>query len=212
MAVGLGYMFGLRIPQNFNSPYKAVDPSDFWMRWHISLSSCLRDYLYIPMGGNRHGTWATYRNLIITMLIGGLWHGANWTFVIWGAYHGLLLVIYRLAGSWWDCLPRLLRQFGMFFLVMIGWVFFRADNLEIAGTMLETMFSYVPGTIMVHGEVFGFLVALALSFGMFGPNAFDSHINFRWNIRVAYAVSLFFGASLAIIMGGQQSPFLYFQF
>src|SRR5207237_1721078 len=77
MAVGLGYLFGLRIPQNFNSPYKALDPSDFWKRWHISLSSCLRDYLYIPLGGNRRGNWVSVRNLMITMLIGGLWHGAS---------------------------------------------------------------------------------------------------------------------------------------
>ena len=94
MAVGLGLMFGIRIPQNFASPYKALDPSDFWRRWHISLSTCLRDYLYIPFGGNRHGQLATYRNLMLTMLIGGLWHGANWTFVVWGAYHGMLLLLY----------------------------------------------------------------------------------------------------------------------
>ena len=88
MAVGLGYMFGLRIPQNFNSPYKALDPADFWRRWHISLSTCMRDYLYIPFGGNRGSTAETYRNLMLTMLIGGLWHGAAWTFVFWGGYHG----------------------------------------------------------------------------------------------------------------------------
>ena len=82
MAVGLGYMFGLRIPQNFNSPYKALDPADFWRRWHISLSTCMRDYLYIPFGGNRGSTAETYRNLMLTMLIGGLWHGAAWTFVL----------------------------------------------------------------------------------------------------------------------------------
>src|SRR5690242_20256063 len=81
MAVGLGYMFGLRIPQNFNSPYKALDPADFWRRWHISLSTCIRDYVYIPLGGNRGAAIATYRNLLVTMLIGGLWHGAAWTFV-----------------------------------------------------------------------------------------------------------------------------------
>ena len=95
MAVGLGAMFGIRLPQNFNSPYKAVDISDFWKRWHISLSSVLRDYLYIPLGGSRQGEWKTCRNLLITMLLGGLWHGANWTFVAWGAYHGILLVATR---------------------------------------------------------------------------------------------------------------------
>src|SRR2546422_3413498 len=95
MAVGLGRLFGLRLPQNFNSPYKATSPADFWHRWHISLSSCLRDYLYIPMGGSRGTRWHTYGNVMITMLLGGLWHGANWTFVFWGFYHGLLLVAHR---------------------------------------------------------------------------------------------------------------------
>src|SRR5262245_58645430 len=84
-----------RVPQSFDSPYKALDPPDFWRRWHISLSMCLRDYLYIPLGGNRHGAWNTNRNLMLTMVLGGLWHGANWTFVIWGAYHGLLLALHR---------------------------------------------------------------------------------------------------------------------
>src|SRR5207248_7665592 len=95
MAVGLGHLFGLRLPQNFRSPYKATDIADFWRRWHISLSSCLRDYLYIPLGGGRGPTYLVYRNLLVTMLLGGLWHGANWTFVAWGAYHGLLLIGYR---------------------------------------------------------------------------------------------------------------------
>ncbi len=109
MAIGLGYMFGLRIPRNFNSPYKALDPADFWHRWHISLSTCLRDYLYIPLGGNRGGTVKTYRNLMLTMLIGGLWHGAGWTFIIWGAYHGLLLSGYRLGSPLWSRLPEGIR-------------------------------------------------------------------------------------------------------
>ena len=94
MAVGLGHVFGVRLPQNFNSPYKAVDPIDFWRRWHISLSTWLRDYLYIPLGGNR-GRQA--RNLMITMLLGGLWHGAAWLFVFWGGWHGLLLTGYHAA-------------------------------------------------------------------------------------------------------------------
>ena len=114
MAVGLGYMFGLRIPQNFNSPYKALDPADFWRRWHISLSTCMRDYLYIPFGGNRGSTAETYRNLMLTMLIGGLWHGAAWTFVFWGGYHGDAAAIYRANAGQWDRLPRAFRQLAMF--------------------------------------------------------------------------------------------------
>lgn len=212
MAVGLGYMFGLRIPQNFNSPYKAVNPSDFWQRWHISLSSCLRDYLYIPLGGNRGGTLLMYRNLMLTMILGGLWHGANWTFLAWGVYHGLLLVAYRLTGPWWDRLPALAQQFLMFFLVIIGWVFFRADNFEQAGTMLTCMFTPVTGSLGVRPEVFPSILAVALLWAMAGPNAFDWHNNFRWNLRTAYVSAVLFGGSLAVIMGTRNSPFLYFQF
>jgi len=220
MAVGLGYMFGLRIPQNFNSPYKALDPSDFWQRWHISLSSCLRDYLYIPLGGNRHGTFAMYRNLMITMLLGGLWHGSYrpdkdedvWHFLVWGGYHGLLLIVYRLVAPWWNRLPALARQLGMFLLAVIGWVFFRANNIEIAWTMLTTMFTPVAGMPPAHAETFAILILLALVWGMFGPNAFDWHKDFHWSTRTAYVVAFFFGASLAMIMSARNSPFLYFQF
>src|SRR4029079_1657139 len=110
MAVGLGHLFNIRIPQNFNSPYKADGIADFWRRWHISLSSCLRDYLYIPFGGNRKGSGRTYVNLMLTMTIGGLWHGANWTFVIWGIYQGALLSIERMLKPVIGFVPKLARQ------------------------------------------------------------------------------------------------------
>ncbi len=115
MAVGLGYLFGIRLPQNFNSPYKAVDIADFWRRWHISLSTCLRDYLYIPLGGSRDSRWwLTYRNLMITMLLGGLWHGASWTFVFWGGYHGLLLSANRVFDTGWQRVNVHIRRIGHF--------------------------------------------------------------------------------------------------
>src|SRR3954462_5815525 len=109
MAVGLGYLFGLRLPQNFNSPYKATDPSDFWKRWHISLSTVMRDYLYIPLGGNRGGEAKTYRNLMITMLLGGLGHGGSWNFVVWGGYRGVLVLASRRLAPAWDRLPPVFR-------------------------------------------------------------------------------------------------------
>ena len=128
MALGLAHTLGFKLPHNFNAPYLATSPSDFWRRWHISLSRWLRDYLYIPLGGNRKGPTRTMVNLFITMLLGGLWHGANWTFVIWGAYHGTLLAIQRL-------LPKsiehpLFRPIGMFLTFMavcVGWVLFGAN-------------------------------------------------------------------------------------
>ena len=212
MAVGLGYMFGLRIPINFNSPYKAVDPSDFWRRWHISLSSCLRDYLYIPLGGNRQGTGMMYRNLLLTMLIGGLWHGANWTFVIWGAYHGLLLILYRVGGFAWDRLPALVRQFLFFILVVIGWVFFRATSMSMAIALLDAMFTWVPGYLGPKPEIFAVMTLLAGTWAMVGPNAFDVFRDFRWRWWYLYILAAAMGACVAILAGGRTSPFLYFQF
>src|SRR5262245_19119751 len=135
MARGIAHTLGYKLPANFNLPYLAANITDFWRRWHISLSSWLRDYLYIPLGGNRNGVAQTYRNLILTMLLGGLWHGASWTFVAWGLYHGVLLALHRVCPR-----PRwtghvLLRPFavaGTFLLVCVGWVFFRAQNFADA--------------------------------------------------------------------------------
>jgi alginate O-acetyltransferase complex protein AlgI len=210
MAVGLGYMFGIRIPQNFNSPYKATDPSDFWRRWHISLSSFLRDYVYIPFGGSRGGEWLTYRNRMITMLLGGLWHGASWTFVFWGFYHGAIQVLHRLVAPRYDALPRLVRQLTMFLLAVVGWVFFRATSFEMAGHMLRVMFTPSAGTVV--GDPLLTVAALLVAgwWAMIGPNAFD--LDFRWSWRRGLLYSAAFGAVLALIAGSRPSPFLYFQF
>ncbi len=211
MAVGLGFLFGIRIPANFNSPYKALDPADFWRRWHISLSSCLRDYLYIPLGGNRNGELTTVRNLLLTMLIGGIWHGANWTFVIWGGYHGLLLVLYRVSAPVWDHLPRLVRHGGFFILVVVGWVFFRATDVAMAGRLLAAMFVPTRGEMSHHP---GFYAVLLFSawWSMAGPNVWDVLTEYRWKPIHGLAFATVFGACLAVIAGGRQSPFLYFQF
>lgn len=212
MAVGLGYLFGLRIPQNFNSPYKAVNPSDFWRRWHISLSTCLRDYLYISFGGNRHGSWATYRNLMLTMLIGGLWHGANWTFVAWGAFHGLLLVSYRALPGLWDALPRVPAQLCMFVLVLLGWVLFRSPTFAIAGTVLRTMFTPTAGALPANLDVLLGLLVIAGYWAMVGRNTFEFATERVWTPAVRFLMAGAFGACLAIMAGGRDSPFLYFQF
>ena len=210
MAVGLGYMFGLRIPQNFNSPYKALDPADFWRRWHISLSTCMRDYLYIPFGGNRGTTAETYRNLMLTMLIGGLWHGAAWTFVFWGFYHGVLLSIHRVTAQHWDRLPRLIRQLGMFLAAVIGWVFFRSTSFEMALQLLRTMFIPTAGVLLPQLPLVVFAIAIAALWSMRGPNAFELKHDWRWPGRLALASA--FGVALALIVGNRPSPFLYFQF
>jgi alginate O-acetyltransferase complex protein AlgI len=212
MAAGLGYMFGLRIPQNFNSPYKALDPADFWRRWHISLSTCLRDYLYIPLGGNRNGSVATYRNLMITMLIGGLWHGASWTFVFWGAYHGFLLSLHRRFGNSWTRIPSGLRQLATFLLVVVGWVFFRATDFGMATTLLTRMFIWTGGYLGADPGMALLFLSVAALWAMFGPNAFDLFEGFRWRPSHGYAAVAAMGWCITILAMGRNSPFLYFQF
>lgn len=143
MAIGLGLMMGFRFMENFNQPYISQSITEFWRRWHISLSTWLRDYLYVPLGGNRHGTFNTYRNLFLTMLLGGFWHGANWTFLIWGAWHGTWLAIERALGV--NAAPRLFNPLKWAFtllLVMLGWVIFRAESLGVAWRMYSALFAF----------------------------------------------------------------------
>ena len=210
MAVGLGYLFGLHLPQNFRSPYKALDISDFWRRWHISLSSCLRDYLYIPLGGSRGSRWLVYRNLLITMLLGGLWHGANWTFVVWGGYHGLLLILYRSVHHFWDGLPAWIRRMLTFVLVLVGWVFFRAESLPMAAILLRRMFIWQPGSGPIGGWVLVALVCLATAITQFAPNTFE--LRHQWSPLATGCMAVLLGLCLLAIYGNRSTPFLYFQF
>src|SRR5205823_2909892 len=143
MAIGLGRMLGFRLPENFARPYSSVTITEFWRRWHMSLSRWFRDYVYISLGGNRYGSARTYRNLCIVFVLTGFWHGANWTFLVWGLYHGGLLVIerrFRYNQSPAHRLPRLARRALTLLLVVIGWVFFRSANLTNALNMLGHMF------------------------------------------------------------------------
>lgn len=157
MAIGLSLLFGVRLPLNFNSPYKATNIIDFWRRWHITLSRFLRDYLYVPLGGNRKGRWRRHQNLFLTMLLGGLWHGAGWTFVAWGALHGLYLMINH---AWRNLRERLGHDLqtssaagrwvstGVTFMaVVVAWVFFRADNFTAAIHMLHAMAGMGAGLV-----------------------------------------------------------------
>lgn len=145
MAVGLGLMFGISLPLNFLSPYKATSIVDFWRRWHMTLSRFLRDYLYLPLGGNRHGKLMRYRNLALVMVIGGFWHGAGWTFIAWGALHGVYLAINHLwrdlarARGWSWTPPVWIARGFVFILVTIAWVLFRAEDMSSAGTILASM-------------------------------------------------------------------------
>jgi alginate O-acetyltransferase complex protein AlgI len=142
LALGSAHLLGFRLPRNFDWPYRATSIQEFWRRWHMTLSRWLRDYLYIPLGGSRHGPARTYLALMITMLLGGLWHGAGLTFVVWGGWHGLGLAVHRLARNRpeWIRLPTLLTWLMSFGFVLIGWIFFRAESMENATAMLRQAF------------------------------------------------------------------------
>ena len=226
MAIGLGAMFGFVFPQNFNAPYKAESITDFWRRWHMSLSSWLRDYLYVPLGGNRKGARRTYLNLAAAMLLGGLWHGAQWNFVIWGGLHGLLLGLERARGKrgFFDGLPRPLRVTGTFTLVLVTWVFFRAptlgDAMHYLGCMLGLV-SATPESVLVSSWVYSefplvilTLAGLLVWGGWRTQELVELHPSRPRPIQTAFAVSLFLVVTLGVFEMSVQSynPFLYFQF
>ena len=142
MAIGIALLFNIKLPINFNSPYKAFDIQDFWKRWHITLSRFLKEYIYIPLGGNRKGTLRTYHNLLATFILGGLWHGAGWTFVFWGFLHGIALVIHRVWKSMGLTMPKILAWFITFNFINISWIFFRAKEWDDAIKILLSMFDF----------------------------------------------------------------------
>jgi alginate O-acetyltransferase complex protein AlgI len=234
MAVGLGKMFGFQFIENFNFPYTAQSIRAFWRRWHISLSSWFRDYLYIPMGGNRCPVWRNHLNLVIVFFLCGLWHGASWTFVIWGLYHGIFLVIERTRfGQWIDGLPRPLRHGYALVVVMAGWVLFRADSFGQAVTMLGNLVG-VTGGVDPNQKVARYWNAeLACSIGcgvLFAMPAWEWILDRARAVRrllpgmtgtVAETAGL--GLELLLVValllisaawlaGGTYNPFIYFRF
>ncbi len=214
MAIGLGLMIGFRFPVNFNQPYRSLSITDFWRRWHISLSSFLRDYLYLPLGGNRKGGLRTYINLSMTMLIGGLWHGANWTFIAWGAYQGFWLVIERIAGkkSLYASLPKVLQMGLTFILVIFGWVLFRCDSIQDAQHYLGTMFGLgVPsiGQLPLR-PIHGFAALGGAIVVWFMPTT--QHLIHKARPGWALPLQVAFWAALIHLHFVSHVPFLYFQF
>lgn len=213
IAIGTARLLGYHFPENFRRPYLAAGITDFWRRWHISLSSWLRDYLYIPLGGNRHGAWKTYRNLLLTMLLGGLWHGASWNFVIWGGYHGTLLSIERMIfgkqqPTGWIKPPLMVLTF---LLACIGWVFFRATTFDAAIYVIGQMTSSFSGHSLLNSadwKLVFLTLAIALLKEYGSPRVkFFQH---AWPRAIAVATLL-----LAIELFGvtdQNIPFVYFQF
>jgi len=224
MAIGLGMLFGFRFLENFNRPYSAVSLTDFWRRWHISLSSWFRDYLYIPLGGSRRGTARTYLNLTIVFLLCGLWHGANWTFVIWGAYHGLFLVIERITGLRWVADDRFyaLRRVATLLLVVCGWVIFRCDHLDLAARFFTAMFTLtdhaLPAAIVNLLDLKNTLLLLIAAAALVLPSgSMDIDFQLAHRPRLAAGAGIvLFGLLLpwcaAVLAAGGQNPFIYYRF
>jgi len=219
MAIGAGLMLGFECPRNFNAPYLASSISDFWRRWHISLSSWFRDYLYIPLGGNRNGIGRSYFNLFVVFLLCGLWHGANWTFIIWGTYHGIFLVIERFLGrkTLYHTLPRQMQVLFTFLLIMIGWVFFRSVTISDTWQCLTVMFmpsKAQGGSVLLGVEIYtrGSVLTMAIcAFLVFQPlQAFDWAKTITW--PKALVLIALFCVSIMVMFTQSFSSFLYFQF
>ncbi|MBO9476724.1 MBOAT family protein [Shimia sp. R11_0] len=226
MAIGLGLMLGFRFIENFNAPYISRSVTEFWRRWHISLSAWLRDYLYVPLGGNRGPAWKTYRNLVLTMVLGGLWHGANWTFVIWGLWHGGIMALERALGAkhketvW----PKLLAWPLTMTFVLMGWVVFRAETLPQAMSMFEGMAGM--NGVVLSGEtrlllrpteviflVLGVMIALLPMWReMTASEAIARPASQLWHHLAPLRTAILFCCSAAIMLARTESPFLYFQF
>ncbi|MBI4890194.1 MAG: MBOAT family protein [Acidobacteria bacterium] len=219
MAVGLGLMLGFCFMKNFDDPYRAVNITDFWRRWHISLSTWLRDYLYIPLGGNQGSKGRTYANLMTVMLLGGLWHGASWNFVVWGGIHGLMLSLDRIRGrdGFYDRLPTPLRVLITFLVVNISWVFFRAETFGQTLEYLASLFS-LSNVEKSTGAVSALLytpyhVLMFVSCAVtvwFLPQVWD--FTQRITPSKAAACLVLFMASVALLWTQSLNPFLYFQF
>ena len=232
IARGTSKCLGIELVYNFRQPYFAVNPSDFWRRWHISLSSWLRDYLYIPLGGNKKGTRKTYRNLSLTMLLGGLWHGAAWNFVIWGAYHGLLLCIYKMVGDSKEAAVRvssiwkyMLMAFIMFQLTSIGWIFFRAENLDQIGLIFKSFLNSPWLTLDSRGMmsdlafycfipvfVMGYQVMKERKLVWFEKPALSKYFGLSYFGMPARGIFIGILAYLLCLHGAKAQTFIYFQF
>jgi alginate O-acetyltransferase complex protein AlgI len=223
MAIGMGHMFGFNFLENFNYPYAAVSVRDFWRRWHISLSTWFRDYLYIPLGGNRLGSARTYLNLIIVFACTGFWHGASISFIVWGLYHGLFLILERaFLGKILDRLPRFIGRIYSLLVILLGWVIFRAETLTDAASYIGNMFNF--GNIGLDSAIsltdrltlFVFVAALILSTPVI-PYIKEKLLIVKYGSAVSdtlilCGVTVLFSLSIVFLTGSDYNPFIYFRF
>ena len=237
MARGAALLFNIKLPINFNSPYKALDIQDFWRRWHITLSRFLRDYVYIPLGGNRKGSFRTYNNLLITFLLGGLWHGAGWTFIFWGFLHGVALAVHRLWSNlgfkMWTWLAWLIT----FNFVNIAWVFFRAKEwddaikvlkgmVSVDSVMISKQFAWFLNSLLQlpfyrflgtqHGFAYSantyLLILLGMFFVLYAKNSNSYLQTKKFQLHWIGFIILSFLSFLFLSIQADTSPFLYFNF
>jgi alginate O-acetyltransferase complex protein AlgI len=237
MAIGMGRMFGFVFPENFNYPYISQSITEFWRRWHMTLSSWFRDYLYIPLGGNRRGPARTYLNLMIVFFLCGLWHGATWSFVAWGMFHGAFLIVERVGlTQFLERTPRLVRHGYALLVVMVGWVFFNARDLSHALTYLEVMFGLRGGTGLEYNLALYLdkALVLALIAGIIGSTPIIPAVRQAWEsvidrfpdsrregaiagdvlwrlMSVTMTMAVFFGSAI-MAAHGSYSPFIYYRF
>ena len=213
MAIGLALMFGLRLPFNFNAPYRALSVRDFWRRWHMTLSRFLRDYLYIPLGGSRCGKLRQASNVVATMLLGGLWHGANWTFVVWGGLHGVALAVNHVWEQRGVRLPRALAWLLTLLFVMAGWVLFRSPDFVHAGQVLAGMAGWNGLGHIVLDREYVAILAIGAIVATLGPTSQDAALRL---LRPQSWLAIPAGVTLAylLLLDGGRLPnvFIYFQF
>jgi alginate O-acetyltransferase complex protein AlgI len=220
MAIGLGRIFGIPLPTNFNEPYTAASITDFWRRWHMSLSAWLRDYVYIPLGGNREGAFTTYRNLFIVFVLCGLWHGANYTFLLWGLMHGTLLVIERASGPLGLRVPYPLARVACFIAIVLTWIMFRADSVAKAASFYRSMFVFtsydvelVPYYVFVESPRAPLAFACALlSLVSFRAVSERAHHNEAMLVPKAAATLFLVAICVLALVSETFNPFIYYRF
>lgn len=212
MAIGIALLFNIHLPQNFNEPYRAVSIRNFWRRWHITLSHFLRDYIYIPLGGNRKGFWISIRNVIITFLIGGFWHGAGWLFILWGLLHGVGQAVEKCWGRWGFSLPKWLSWLLTFIFVNITWVFFRAEHISQAFRLLKGM-SGLNGVSLQSIESLKWaiiLILILMTIILWNPLHLLNKRNFQYSWKTAFVMA--FIIMFSLLFFNRITTFLYFNF
>ena len=228
MAIGLGRIMGFRFPENFDNPYNSASITEFWRRWHITLGAFMRNYLYIPLGGNRHGTARTYFNLWVVFLLSGLWHGASWNFVLWGAYHGFFLVVERILSRHIPLFDTKRRHplfvLPTFIILLVGWAIFRIEDLPSCWTFIQRLFAFDFGKPIFNSQCSIFnsqfyvtlIVALLFAFCKLFFNSqfsiFNSHYSPKAHIPVWLVACLLFFFCLGALTATDFSPFIYFRF